>query len=136
MWMVAEHKRMANYELLRIVAMIMVVILHFLSRSDNLINLDLPLNGVRILGTLLETFCLVAVNTYVLLSGYLGIRSSFKVSRAVGLLCQIWFYTFFIFFIWHGHCYAYSPVNFSTVFLRRPWISSTAEMPPIDPFCS
>ncbi len=97
--MVAEHKRMANYELLRIVAMIMVVILHFLSRSDNLINLDLPLNGVRILGTLLETFCLVAVNTYVLLSGYLGIRSSFKVSRAVGLLCQIWFYTFFIFFI-------------------------------------
>ncbi len=97
--MVAEHKRMANYELLRIVAMIMVIILHFLSRSDNLINLDLPLNGVRILGTLLETFCLVAVNTYVLLSGYLGIRSSFKVSRAVGLLCQIWFYTFFIFFI-------------------------------------
>ncbi len=91
----AERKRKANYELLRIVAMVMVVILHFLSRSDNLIALDLPLDGVRVLGTLLEAFCLVAVNTYVLLSGYFCIRSSFKVSRAVGLLCQIWFYTLF-----------------------------------------
>lgn len=89
---------MANYELLRITAMVMVVILHFLSHSDSLIDLDLPLDSVRILGTLLEAFCLVAVNTYVLLSGYFGIGSSFKASRAVGLLCQIWFYGFLILF--------------------------------------
>lgn len=92
----AKHKRMANYELLRIVAMVMVVILHFLSRSDNLIALDLPLDSVRILGTLLESFCLVAVNTYILISGYFGTKSTFKVSRAVGFLCQIWFYTLLI----------------------------------------
>jgi len=91
-----EKKRMANYELLRIVAMVMVVVMHFLSHSDSLLALDQPLSGVRILGSLLESFCLVAVNTYLLLSGYLGIRSSFKPGKAVSLLCQIWFYALLI----------------------------------------
>lgn len=95
---VAERKRLANYELLRIVAMVMVVILHFLSRSDNLIALDVPLESVRVLGTLLESFCLVAVNTYILISGYFSVNSTFKISRAIGLLCQIWFYTLLILF--------------------------------------
>ncbi len=95
----AERKRMANYELLRIVAMVMVVILHFLSRSDNLIALDMPLDSVRVLGTLLESFCLVAVNTYLFISGYFSVKSTFKISRAAGFLCQIWFYTLLILFV-------------------------------------
>ena len=52
----AKEKRMANYELLRILAMIMVVTLHFLSHSDRLIALGVPLDGVRIIGSLLEAF--------------------------------------------------------------------------------
>lgn len=89
-------KRMANFELLRILAMVMVVVMHFLSRSDSLIMLDQPLSEVRVLGSLLEAFSLVAVNTYLLLSGYLGTRSSFKPGKAVLLLCQIWFYALLI----------------------------------------
>ena len=69
----AKEKRMANYELLRILAMIMVVTLHFLSHSDRLIALGVPLDGVRIIGSLLEAFCLVAVNVYLLISGYFGV---------------------------------------------------------------
>lgn len=88
----AENKRLAGYELLRVVAMVMVVALHFLSHSDSLLSLKAPINGVRILGTLLESFCLVAVNVYVLISGYFGVKGSFKPGKAVGLLCQIWFY--------------------------------------------
>ena len=63
-----EKKRVANFELLRILAMVMVVVMHFLSHSDSLIVLEKPLNGVRVLGSLLEAFSLVAVNTYLLLS--------------------------------------------------------------------
>lgn len=91
-----EKKRMANFELLRILAMVMVVVMHFLSHSDSLIVLEKPLNGVRVLGSLLEAFSLVAVNTYLLLSGYLGVRSSFRPGKAVSLLCQIWFYALLI----------------------------------------
>lgn len=92
----AEKKRMANYELLRILAMLMVVVMHFLSRSDSLLAIDMPVTGVRVLGSLLEAFCLVAVNTYVFISGYFGVKSTFKPSKAVSLLCQIWCYALLI----------------------------------------
>ena len=92
----AKEKRMANYELLRILAMIMVVTLHFLSHSDRLIALGVPLDGVRLIGSLLEAFCLVAVNVYLLISGYFGVKGSFRPSRAISLLCQIWFYSLLI----------------------------------------
>lgn len=92
----AEKKRFTNYELLRVIAMVMVVVLHFLSHSDSLLSLNAPVSGVRILGTLLESFCLVAVNVYILISGYFGVKGSFKPGKAISLLCQIWFYAFLI----------------------------------------
>ena len=89
---------MANYELLRAVAMLMIVVMHFLSHSGSLPeagNSD-SLNAVTLIGTALEFFSIAAVNTYVLISGYLGVKSSFKPSKAVALLCQIWFYALLI----------------------------------------
>lgn len=88
----ADKKRMANYELLRILAMVMVVVMHFLTRADALPAMDMPLSGVRVFGALLEFFCLVAVNVYVLISGYFGVNGTFKPTRALSLLCQVWFY--------------------------------------------
>lgn len=95
----SEKKRMANYELLRGVAMIMIITLHFLSHSDSLISLEQPISAVRILGTGLEFLSIAAVNTYVLISGYLGVKSTFKPSKAVALLFQIWFYSLLIPFV-------------------------------------
>ena len=91
-----DKKRLANFELLRVLAMVMVVIMHFLSHSDGLISLDQSLTGTRIIGSLLESFCLVAVNVYVFISGYFGVNSTYKPSRVVSLLCQIWFYALLI----------------------------------------
>ena len=91
--------RMANIELLRIIAMVMVVIMHFLYHSGSLMEVESPLSSVRVIGTLLEMFCLVAVNTYVFISGYFGVKGTFKPSKAVALLCQIWFYSLLIPFV-------------------------------------
>lgn len=94
----AEKKRMANYELLRAVAMLMIVVMHFLSHSGSLPevgNRD-SLNAVTLIGTTLEFFSIAAVNTYVLISGYLGVKSNFRPSKAVTLLGQIWFYALLI----------------------------------------
>lgn len=91
--------RMANIELLRIIAMVMVVMMHFLYHSGSLVEVESPLSSVRVIGTLLEMFCLVAVNTYVFISGYFGVKGTFKPSKAVALLCQIWFYSLLIPFV-------------------------------------
>lgn len=92
----SKSGRMTNIELLRIIAMVMVVIMHFLYHSGSLMEVESPLSSIRVIGTLLEMFCLVAVNTYVFISGYFGVRGSFKPSKAVALLCQIWFYSLLI----------------------------------------
>lgn len=92
----AREGRAANYELLRIVAMVMVVVMHFLARSEQMLALDEPFSSVRLAGSALEAFCLVAVNVYVLISGYFGVRGRFRVGKAAGLLAQIWFYALVI----------------------------------------
>lgn len=94
----AEKKRMANYELLRAVAMLMVVVLHFLTHSHSLLTAGErdSINLVTLMGTALEFFSIAAVNTYVLISGYFGVKSSFRPSKAVSLLLQIWFYALLV----------------------------------------
>lgn len=42
---------------------------------------------------ILEALCIVAVNTYMLISGYFLCTSPFKVSRLVKLYLQLWFYS-------------------------------------------
>ncbi len=86
--------RMANMELLRMIAMLLVVVLHFLDKGGNLPPLtegSMEVSGYA--AWILETLSIVAVNVYMLISGYFLIESSFKVKRLLGLLLQIWFYS-------------------------------------------
>lgn len=86
--------RMANLELLRCIAMMMVVVLHFLGKGNLLPSLNSPNMGSEgYTAWLLESFCIVAVNVYMLISGYFLCTSSFKFSRLIGLWFQILFYS-------------------------------------------
>lgn len=96
----AEKNRMANLELLRCVAMMMVVTLHFLGKGGLLPGGDrtlsegaVALTGAGYAAWLLEMFCIVAVNVYMLISGYFLCTSSFKLSRLIRLWLQVWFYS-------------------------------------------
>ena len=57
-----KRKRMANYELLRILSMLMVITLHYLSHTGSLLEPGERAQGRQALGTFLESFCIVAVN--------------------------------------------------------------------------
>ena len=89
-------KRMANYELLRMIAMLMVITLHYLNHTGSLLIPGEAAESRRILGSLIESFCIVAVDVYVLISGYFLVEAGFKVKRILVLLCQIWFYALLI----------------------------------------
>lgn len=72
--------RNSNIELLRILCMLMVLILHF---NNNCVNVGLTsfpenLTGDLKWGFLLESFCIVAVNCFVLVSGYFAINLRFR----------------------------------------------------------
>lgn len=89
-------KRMANIELLRIVSMMMVVMLHYLGKGNLLPSLtgSMDVNGYVAWG--MESLCIVAVNVYMLISGYFLVESGFKAGRLVELLCQVLFYAILV----------------------------------------
>ena len=78
---VGRKKRLANIELLRALAMMMVVVMHFLRESGGLLPEQPFLSGdvtagvfpaastKQLIGTFLEAFCIMAVNAYVFISG-------------------------------------------------------------------
>ena len=86
--------RQANLELLRCVAMMMVVVLHFLGKGNLLISLEEDwLYPAETVAWLLESFCVVAVNVYMFISGYFLSTSTFKPSRLIQLWFQVWMYS-------------------------------------------
>ncbi len=93
---VIKKKRLANMELLRIIAMMMVIMLHYLGKGNMLPEMEenLVLNGY--IAWILEALCIVAVNVYMLISGYFLIETSFKCKRVIQLICQVFFYSILI----------------------------------------
>lgn len=86
--------RQANLELLRCLAMMMVIALHYLGKGNLLVNLEEAwLYPAEVTAWLLESFCIVAVNVYMFISGYFLCTSTFKPSRLIRLWLQVWMYS-------------------------------------------
>ena len=86
-----ETKRV-NTDWLRIKLMCFVIVLHYLHVNDALPVTGSAPDAVRIFGMLLESFALVAVNVWVILSGYLRVQSPFKPARFLELVLTVVFY--------------------------------------------
>lgn len=91
--------RDSQTELLRIVAMVMILILHanFLGVGAPE-HVDFLEDAPRAWGQMvLESLCIVAIDVFVLISGWYGIR--FRKRRLAGFLFQVWFFTFVLYFV-------------------------------------
>ena len=91
-----EKKRQANFELLRIIAMLMVIVLHYIIKGNMSQSLSVDGSAENHLWWLVEGFCNVAVNSYVLISGYFMIDARWHVSKLIKLVCQVLFYSVLI----------------------------------------
>ena len=92
------NKRQTNIELLRIVAMLMIITLHFLGHGDVMGSFGEP-SVAHAICEIIKGICMVAVNCFILISGYFLINAEFKWSKVVKLLLQIWFYSVILFVI-------------------------------------
>ena len=93
---ITKKKRDANIELLRIVAMLMIITLHFNNQSKALLVLGEPASNVQIFATVLEAIAITGVNVYVLISGYYLSSSKVRLSKVILLILQVYFYTLII----------------------------------------
>lgn len=80
-------------ELLRIVAMIMVVMLHYLNKGEVVVSLVEDRSADNLLFWFLNALCIVTTNVYVLISGYFLLEAKWKLSRLGQLWCQVMFYS-------------------------------------------
>ena len=89
-------KRNVSLDLLRIIAMIMIVTLHVLGKGNGFAITD-PV--IRMFSWTLEALCIVAVNLYVLISGYFLLDSKFKVKKVLLLWGKVIFYSWLMLLI-------------------------------------
>lgn len=92
--------RQSGIELLRLFAMYMILLLHanYLSFGNPTAE-DIHLNFFTSFSRVLaEQLCIVAVNVYVLISGWFGIKP--KIKSIVGLMLQVFTYSAVIMIIW------------------------------------
>lgn len=81
-------ERRANIELLRIVSMAMVITLHCLGYGGILDLYSFGETGYFLFNTL-HGFCFVAVNCFVLITGYFMVSAEVKFSRSLLLIIQV-----------------------------------------------
>lgn len=101
-----KKERERNCEILRMVAMLMIVCLHYLSKGGVLASPAGKLTASSYTAWLVEAFCLVAVNVYVLISGYFGIgekesadqdiKMNAILKRTIRIYLQVWLYSVLI----------------------------------------
>lgn len=85
--------RQANIELLRMIAMLMVVVLHYLIKGQAAVSLVENTDGLNLILWFLKALCIVSVNLYVLISGYFLVEANWKFSRLISLWLQVMFYS-------------------------------------------
>lgn len=91
-----EKPRQLNMEVLRVIAMLMIITLHFLDKGDVLKDFTLDMGFNRNLAWIIEALCIGSVNIYVLISGYFLSTSEFKIKKVILLWAQILFYSWII----------------------------------------
>ena len=90
-----EEKRNSSIELLRIISMILIILAHFATYSNvNTRNLK-----IDILSNVLVPGSQIAVNCFILISGYFLINSEFKIKKLLKIVLETIFYSITIFII-------------------------------------
>lgn len=90
-------KRKTNFELLRIVSMIMIITLHFFTFGGIINDCFSEINFQNFVIYSLFVLCLTSVNLYVLITGYFMVDSKFKLSKLLKIEFEVVFYSIIIY---------------------------------------
>lgn len=114
-----KKTRDANFELLRIIAMIMIIILHFNNGGNNIL-ISVDKNSMQwYFFYFLEYSCIIAVNLYVMISGYYMIKSKIKIKKMLMLELQILFYSILVYIILS--CFKYVDFRLKSMYANNNW---------------
>lgn len=93
-----NSNRNVSLDLLRIISMLMVLTLHYLGKGGLLYKSNVGEVNF-IIFYILETLSIVAVNCYVLISGYFLVKSEFKPKKVLKLWIEVVFYSITVYIL-------------------------------------
>lgn len=93
--------RQSNFELMRIVSMFMIIIWHIFLYG---VNMDTAAPNIKLFFDFFRSIMVVHVNSFILVSGYFLVNSSFKMSKLIKLNDSVVFYKIIIYilFVYFG----------------------------------
>lgn len=106
-------ERNISIDLLRIISMVMVVCLHFFSHGGVMAKLC-KFSSLYFIGLFINYLCIVAVNCFVLISGYFLVNREIDTKKLSKLWCQVLFYSLLIFLF--ASYYEIVDFNFTLLF--------------------
>lgn len=94
---VKETKRQMNFELLRIVSMVMIILHHY-SLKGGLLDIEI-ISGNKFLGEFIYIGGKVGTIIFVLISGYFLVNSRYKIKNLIKTILEVQFYSISIYII-------------------------------------
>ena len=91
-------KRKANIELLRLIAMMMVVTIHYIGRGHILENVQM-FSGDYFLFNFWNSVIVMAVNLFVIISGYFLIESRIRVQKLIDIVIEVFIWSLGIYIV-------------------------------------
>lgn len=88
--------RQSNFELLRIIAMCMIIAMHYMTKGMQLPKLSVDTGLHNLLFRLIFAFCSSAVNVYVFISGYFAVDLKWSIGKVIKLWLQVLLYSILI----------------------------------------
>jgi len=92
-------RRQANFEVLRVLAMAMIVAMHFMLKGGIAVPMSDDGSLVNHIAWIIEAFCIVAANCYVLIGGYFMIEVEWKLKKLIALVTQVLFFSLLVPFV-------------------------------------
>lgn len=92
----ADMKRQANFEMLRVLAMAMIIAMHYLLKGGIAVPMSNDGSIINHLAWFIEAFCIVAANCYVLIGGYFMVETEWKLKKLISLVAQVLFYSLLV----------------------------------------
>ncbi len=125
-----QTTRDSNFELLRIVAMAFIVLHHMIVHGTQMWRFSLgepsifPVGNIPVAASLvlLNAFFVVGVNSFLLISGFYGIKLKFKSFYALLITCLLYSYAYDVLVAYTHHtAYVFSLQPLEEVFLHSGW---------------
>lgn len=104
--------RESNFELMRIVSMIFIILCHTIVHGHIIENSHSQ--SIDTIFGILKHIIIIHVNSFIIVLGYFQCRSNFKLSKTISLIFQTLFYSIVIFLVMYKFNY-FDVVNFTMI---------------------